>query len=98
PDWTSQRESVLIPFERSSWGLHGCKLIRLGVEGVVAEKLEDRPVIRVRPALGGDIDLRDLPPKFGRVDAGLHLELLDAVDRGQERIRVEVHILIDDAV
>ncbi len=40
----------------------------------------------------------DLPPKFGRVDAGLHLELLHAVDRGQERIRVEVHILIDDAV
>ena len=55
-------------------------------------------MIRVRAALGGDVDLRHLAPEFGRVDAGLHLEFLDAVDRGQEGIRIEVDVLIDDPV
>ena len=55
-------------------------------------------MIRVRAALGGDVDLRHLASEFRRVHAGLHLEFLDTVDRGQEGIRIEVHILIDDTV
>ena len=79
-------------------GANGGELIRRGVERVVADELEDRPVIRVRAALGGDVDLRHFAPELGRVDAGLHLEFLDAVDRGQEGIRIEVDVLIDDPV
>ena len=55
-------------------------------------------MILVRSALGGDVDLRHLAPELGGVDAGLHLEFLEAVDRGQEGIRIKVDILIDDPV
>jgi hypothetical protein len=95
---SAQRKAVLIPLERRCLGLDSGELIGRRVERVVADELEDRPVIRVRAALGRDVDLCDLAPEFRRIHTGLHLEFLDAVDRGQKRVRVEVDVLIDDAV
>ncbi len=55
-------------------------------------------MIRIRAALGGDVHLTDLAAEFGRVDSGLHLELLQRVDGGQEQIGIEVNFRIAHAV
>ena len=93
-----EREAELIPLEGSGLGAHAGKGIRSRIERVVANEFEDRPVILIRSALGGDVHLRRLATEFSRIHAGLDLEFLHAIDRGQERVGVEVDVLIDDAV
>ena len=46
----------------------------------------------VASGLGGDINLASGAAKLGREDAGLHLELLNGVDGGQENIKVKADI------
>src|SRR5882724_7952021 len=52
----------------------------------------------VASGLGGDIHLAGSAAKFGREDAGLHLELLNGVDGGQENIKVKADIGVVDPI
>ena len=72
--------------------------VRLGVELLVAQEFEDRGVVLVAARLGDDVHLRALVPELRRVDAGLDLELLDRVDRGQGDVVLEVRVGVIDAV
>ena len=55
----------------------------LGVELVVAQKLEQGSVIVVAAGLGEHVDLGGVAPELGGVNAGLHLELLQASMEGR---------------
>ena len=55
-------------------------------------------MILVAAGLGEHVDLGGVAPELGRVNAGLHLELLQRVDRGQDHVGVEVGVGILDAV
>ena len=52
----------------------------------------------VRAGLGDDVHLAGRAAELGRVDAGLHLELFERVDRRQQNIRVEVDVGVVRAV
>ena len=55
-------------------------------------------MIGIGAALADHIDLRRLVTELGRIDARLHLELLDAVERRQADIGIEVGIGIVHAI
>jgi hypothetical protein len=55
--------------------------VRYGVENVIADKLEQRSVIRVATGLCHHVDLRRLVTELSRINARLDLELLYRVDR-----------------
>ena len=95
---TAEREPVLIPLERTRRGHTAGKRVRQRVEFVVAQKFEDRAVIRVAARLGRHAHLAQLAPKLGRVHPGLHFEFLQRIDRRQEDVRIEVHIRVINAV
>src|SRR5882762_6670509 len=52
----------------------------------------------VATGLGGDINLAGGAAELGREDAGLHLELLNGVDGGQENIKVKADIGVVDSI
>ncbi|PYQ81003.1 MAG: hypothetical protein DMG01_05235 [Acidobacteria bacterium] len=61
-------------------------------------KFEQRAAQIVRARLRDDVHLARLAPEFGGVDAGLHFELFERVDGGQEDVRIEVDVGVVDAV
>src|SRR5262249_28114377 len=69
-----------------------------GVEIVVADELEKRTVESVAAGFGQHVDLRRFVAEFCGIDAGLHLEFLQSIDRGQDDIRVEIGIGVDHAI
>ena len=79
-------------------GLRSRERVRTGIERLVAEELEDGAVERIRTRLGHDVHLSCRPPELRRVDAGLHLEFLERVDRGQEDVGVEVDVRVVDTI
>ena len=79
-------------------GLHGSEGEGCGVEIVVADELEQRTVIRVAAGFGQHVDLRRFVAEFGGIDAGLHFEFLDGIDRGKDDIGVEIGVGVDHAV
>ena len=79
-------------------GLSGRERVRAGVELLVAVELEDRAVEGVRARLGHDVHLARGPSELRRVDAGLHLEFFQRVDRRQEDVGVEVDVGVVDAI
>ena len=72
--------------------------IGIGVHLVVAEELEERAVILVRAGLGQHVDLGGLAAELGRIDAGLHLEFLQRVDRRHDHEGVEIRVGVLDAI
>ncbi len=52
----------------------------------------------VASGLGRDVDLAGGAAELGREDAGLNLELLNGVDRGQENIKVKADIGVVDSI
>jgi hypothetical protein len=61
-------------------------------------EFEHGSVEAVRARFGDDVDLTRATSEFGRVNAGLDLELLQRIDRWQEDIGVEVDVGVVDAV
>ena len=61
-------------------------------------EFEHRAVQAVRARLRDHVHLARLAPEFGGVDAGLHLEFFERVDRRQEDVGVEVDVGVVDAV
>ena len=55
-------------------------------------------MILVGAGLGEHVDLRGLPSEFRGIDTGLHLELLQCVDRRHHDERIEIRVGILDAV
>ena len=98
PDGAAQSEAVLIPLEGLLPWRYRCESVLERVYLVVAVEFEERAVELVCPRLGRDVNLARRPPELGREDAGLHLELLQRVDRRQDHVGVEVHIGVLDPV
>ena len=69
-----------------------------GIEVVIADELEQRTVKCVAAGLGKDVDLRRPMAELGGIDAGLHLEFLQGIDRGKDDIGVEIGIGVVDSV
>ena len=100
PHRAAGRVAVLIPFERRlrGGGLRGGEGVRPGVQRIVAVEFEHGSVQAVRARFRDHVHLARPTPEFGGVDAGLHLELFERVDRRQEDIGVEVDVGVVDAV
>ena len=100
PDRAAGRVAVLIPFERRLRGrrLRRREGVRSGVQRIVAVEFEQRAAQAVRARLRDHVHLARLAPEFGGVDAGLHLEFFERVDRRQEDVGVEVDVGVVDAV
>ena len=49
-------------------------------------------MIRIRTGLGRDVNLRGATTELSRIDAGLHFEFLQSVNRRQNHERVEVRV------
>src|SRR6202042_60359 len=74
------------------------KGIRACVKIVIAEEIEQGAVELIGSAEGGHVYLNLQMPEFGRVNAGLHLEFLQGINRGKQGVGVEAGIVILDAV
>ena len=74
------------------------EIVVLGIERIVSKKLERGAVILVGAGLGRDVDLPGGASELGRVDAGLHLELLERIHRRQHDVQIEIDIGVRDAV
>ena len=81
-----------------SGSLRGRERVRARVELVVAVELEHGAVEGIRARLGDDVHLAGGASELGRVDAGLHLEFFERVNRRQEDVGVEVDVGVVDAV
>ena len=79
-------------------GLGGGEGVRARVELVVAVELEHGAAEGVRPRLGHDVHLAGGASELRGVDAGLHLELFQRVDRRQEDVGIEIDVGVVDAV
>ena len=100
PNRTAKRVAVLVPLERGLRQRRLCGRERVGprVEGIVAVELEHGSVELVRAGLGDDVHLAGGAAELGRVDAGLHLELFERVDRRQQNVRIEIDVGVVRAV
>src|SRR6202040_104714 len=81
-----QSEPELVALEGIFGRVHGSERVGARIESGVAQELEQSAMKAVASGLGGDINLAGGAAKLGREDAGLHLELLNGVDGGQEDI------------
>ena len=77
-----QFEAVVVPLERVL-RFGGSELVLLSVENVVAQKFEERAMVRVAARLGEHIHLRALMTILRRVNAVLNFELLNRIDGGK---------------
>ena len=100
PRRTAGSVAVLGPLERRlrRSGLRGRERVRPGVPGVVAVEFEAGAVEAVGARFRDHVHLARLAAEFRGVDAGLDLELLERVDRGEKDVGVEVDVGVVDAV
>ena len=94
------RVAELMPLERRlrRHGLRGREGVRTRVELVVAVEFEHGAMEGVRARLGDDVHLAGGAAELGRIDAGLHLEFLERVNRRQEDVGVEIDVGVVHAV
>ena len=94
------RVAELMPVERRlrRRGLSGRERIRTRVELVVAVEFEHGAMEGIRARLGDDVHLAGGAAELRRIDAGLHLEFLERVDRRQEDVGVEIDVGVVHAV
>src|SRR5262249_31365193 len=98
PDGAAQIEAVLILLEGGLGGPGADEVVRLGVERAVAEKLEERSMKTIGAGLRGDVDLGSFAAELGGVNAALHLEFLNGVERGKLDVKVEIRVGVGYAV
>src|SRR5712691_8399263 len=55
-------------------------------------------MVVIGAGFSGDVDLARLAAELGWVDAALHLELLERVDRGELDVQVEIDVGVGNAV
>ena len=94
------RVAELMPIERRlrCRGLSRRERVRTRVELVVAVEFEHGAMKGIRTRLGDDVHLAGGAAELGRVDAGLHFEFLERVDRRREDVGVEIDVGVVDAV
>ena len=95
PDGSAQGPTELVEFERA---LVGCE-IGPRIEHVVAQKLVQRAVKRVRATSGDDIDDRSAAlSEFRGRKAGLYFELGDGIDRRRNSVTTAAVLAVVDSV
>ena len=95
-DRAAQSEAVLVAAERILGALRLQPLPR--VERGVPQKFERRAVVIIGAGFGSDVDLGRAAAKLGRVNAGLHLELLDRIHGRADDPRIPVRVRVLHAV
>ena len=88
-------ETEIVPLEGILGLVIGGERVRRCIQLVVAQELEQRAVILVAARLRQHVDLRGFMAELGRIDAGLHFELLQRVDGWQDDIGIEVRIGVE---
>ena len=88
----------MVPLERVLGHYFGRESVAGGIERVVPNELIKRAVEIIASGLGRHVDLRGLASKLRGIDSGLHLKLLQGVDRRLNDVRIEVRIGVINAV
>src|SRR5262249_51881122 len=95
---TAERESELVPLEGILRRPGSGKRVVFGVQFVVAQEVEERAVVLVASWLGRYVNLGGLATELRGIDATLHFEFLQGVDRGKHDEGVEVGVGVLHAI